>query len=266
MTKALRRSFAFICCTPISLMFISLAMAQNSAPQTETLAVSTPKDNHTRAKLHTELGSMYFQSGNLIIALEELTIAISIDPTYAQAYSTRGLVLYDINEWVSAEKDFQHALSLDETVPQISNNYGCFLCHTWKKKASIEYFQRAIKNTLYQAPEIAYLNAGMRYANLRELGSAEEFVRKSMRFQPASPQGFFQLARISYKRGNFEAAKAYLKKVVNVTKSRPDVVWSYLRVERRFGYEQAASRLAVQLRRKYPESPEYKAYLKGDFE
>jgi type IV pilus assembly protein PilF len=44
-----------------------------------------PRDNRTRAKLHTELGSLYLQSQNLSVALEELTMAIVVDPDYAPA-------------------------------------------------------------------------------------------------------------------------------------------------------------------------------------
>ena len=73
---------------------VAPAWAQTSeAPVPAMLSSAQPKDVYTRAKLHTELGSMYFQNGNFIVALEELTIAISIDANYAQAYSTRGLVL-----------------------------------------------------------------------------------------------------------------------------------------------------------------------------
>ena len=50
------------------------------------------QDPRSRAKLHTELGTLYFQDGNVPVAMEELTIAIYIDPTYAPAYGMRALV------------------------------------------------------------------------------------------------------------------------------------------------------------------------------
>jgi type IV pilus assembly protein PilF len=234
------------------------AMAQQSAPQsTDPLSGSSPKDIVTRAKLHTELGSLYFQNGNLIIALEELTIATSINPNYAQAYSTRGLVLYYVKEYDSADKDFRRALSIDD---------GWFLCQIGREKESIGYFQRAIRNPLYQTPDIAYLNAGACYAKLGDLDLAEDHIRQSLRFSPENPKALFQLAIVSYKRGNYDAAKLHLNKVVRLSDPDAEVLWLYLRTERRLGDTVSESSLAAQLRRKYPDSPEYQKLLKGSFE
>jgi type IV pilus assembly protein PilF len=242
------------------------AQAQKSEPPTAESSSGVPKDIYTRAKLHTELGSMYFQNGNLIVALEELTIAISINPNYAQAYSTRGLVLYYIKEFSSAERDFQRALSLDGKDPEISNNYGWFLCQTGKEKESIAYFQRAIGNPLYQTPETAYLNAGTCYIKLGDLALAEEFVRRNLRLVRDNPQALLQLAKISYQRGNYDAAREHLKSVVRQVDPDAETLWLLVRVEHRLGDRSAQSSLIAQLRRKYPDSPEYQEFLKGNFE
>lgn len=264
--KVLRKTLGECWLAMALVLFVTPAFAQKSEPLPDAMASGVPKDVHTRAKLHTELGSMYFQGGNLIVALEELTIAISINPNYAQAYSTRGLVLYYIKELVSAEKDFQRALDLDAKDPEINNNYGWFLCQTGKEKESIAYFERAINNPLYQTPETAFLNAGACYIKLGDLASAEAYVRKNLLFSRDNPQALLQLAKISYLRGNYDAAREYLKKVVGQTDPGAETLWLSLRVERRLGDRSAESSLIAQLRRKYPDSLEYQEFLKGNFE
>jgi type IV pilus assembly protein PilF len=265
--KARRGILTALCLVAMMLVAMPAAMAQRSGQlPTEPLPSATPKDVYTRAKLHTELGSMYFQNGNLIVALEELTIAISINPDYAQAYSTRGLVLYYIKELESADKDFQRALSLDDKDPEIVNNYGWFLCQTGKAKESIAYFQRAIKNPLYQTPETAYLNAGTCSIKLGDLVAGEGYIRQSLRFSRENPQALFQLANIGYKLGNYDAAKKHLSEVVRLSDPSAEVLWLFLRVERRLGDRLAESSLTAQLRRKYPDSAEYQEFLKGNFE
>jgi len=265
--KALRACVVLLGLCALALGGAPTALAQKSEPPPpETFSAGTPKDIHTRAKLHTELGSLYFQSGNLIVALEELTIAISINPNYAPAYSTRGLVLYYIKEFESAEKDFQQAIKLDEKDPDISNNYGWYLCNTGKEKESITYFQRALKNPLYKTPEVGFLNAGTCYLKLGDLASADDYVRRSMRFSPENPQALFQLAIISYKRGNYDAARQHLKNVIRLSDPGADVLWLSLRVERRLGDSEAERSFTAQLRRKYPDSPEFLEFLKGNFE
>lgn len=268
--KELRKLSVYLCLFCLVFFSASMVRAQNqnvtSTSQESLTNSAKPKDIVTRAKLHTELGALYFQSGNLIVALEELTIATSINPDYASAYSTRGLVLYYIKEWSSAESDFKRALSIAENDPEINNNYGWFLCQTGKEKESIPFFQKAIRNSLYQTPELAYLNAGACYIKLNELDVAEEHIRKSLRLAPDNPQGLFQLAKILYLKGNYDAAKEYLKNVVRSSEPGADVLWLYLRVERRLGDSSSENSLAAQLRRKYPDSPEYQELLRGNFE
>jgi type IV pilus assembly protein PilF len=262
--KALRDAFAIF--AALTVLAAAPAWAQRAAQAPDEAPTSTPKDSFTRAKLHTELGSLYFQSGNLIVALEELTIAISINDKYAPAYSTRGLVLYHIKEWESADKDFRRALDLDDKDPEIANNYGWFLCETGKPKESIAYFQRALKNALYQTPELALLNAGACYVKAGDVKSGEDYVRRSLRLSPDNPRALLQLAQIAYSRGNYDAAKMHMDKVVRLTDSGAEALWLMLRVERHLGDEQAEKSYAAQLRRKFPDSPEYQELLKGNFE
>lgn len=267
--NALAKTRHVLCCALAAASLISApgAWAQKSEPlAADALLGVQPKDIHTRAKAHTELGSLYFQNGNLIVALEELTIAVAINPNYAQAYSTRGLVLYHVNELASAEKDFQRALSLDDRDPEINNNYGWFLCQTGRAKESIAYFQRAIGNPLYQTPETAYLNAGACYIKLGDLALAEDYVRKNLRFSRDNPQALVQLAKISYLRGNYDAAREHLRNVVRQTDPDAETLWLLLRIEHRAGDRAAESSLIAQLRRKYPDTPEYQEFLKGNFE
>ena len=244
------------------------AQAQQATQQpSEASSQPVPKDVKTRAKLHTELASLYFQSGNLIVALEELTLAIAINPEYAPAYALRGVVLYHIKELPSAESDFQKALNLNAKDPEINNNYGWYLCQTGKEKESIDYFQKAIRDPLYQTPEIAHLNAGACYIKLGELEQAEEYLRRTLRFSPGDLQAQYHLAVIAYKRGNFDAARMYLMEVnKNSPEQTPDVLWLLLRVERNLGNKVAEDSLGARLRRKFPDSPEYQELMKGNFE
>ena len=266
----LRKLSVRVCLLSTLALSASMAQGQNqnsgSGTADSTATSAKPKDVFTRAKLHTELGALYFQSGNLIVALEELTIATAINPDYAPAFSTRGLVLYYIKELASAESDFQRALSIAENDPEINNNYGWFLCQTGKERESIPYFDKAMKNPLYQTPALAYLNAGACYIKLRELELAEDHIRKSLRLMPENPQALFHLANILYLKGNSDAAREYLRTVTRSGEPSAEVLWLYLRVERRLGDSSAENSLAAQLRRKYPDSPEYQELLRGNFE
>lgn len=248
----------------------SCALAQGSG-QSGTVpeplpADSRPKDVLTRAKAHTELGALYFQDGNLIVALEELSLAIAIHPEYAPAYSARGLVLYYAKELPSAEKDMQKALSLAGRDPEINNNFGWFLCQTGREKESMTYFDRALSNSLYRTPELAMINAGTCLIKLNNLDLAEDHLRRALRLSPNNPAALFQLARIAYLRGNDDAARVHLKAIFDNNEPNAEILWLALRIERRLGDQKAQNSYAAQLRRRFPDSPEYNQLLKGNFE
>jgi type IV pilus assembly protein PilF len=258
------KGIACFCAVLLLSGFAPPAPAQQPAPE-ELPSTPTPKDPRTRAKAHTELGALYFQDGNLIVALEELTLAAAIDPNYAPAFATRGLVLFYVKEFESAEKDFDRAIDLDGKNPEISNNYGWFLCQTGRERESIPYFERAYRSTLYQTPANAYLNAGACLIKLDELDAAEEALERSLRLAPGNPQAMFHLADVSYRRGNFDAARKRMSEVVRLVDPGPEILWLLLRVERRLGNQADEQSLTTQLRRKFPDSAEYQELLKGNY-
>ena len=267
MTTSLNMRLARFCAATLLSGFALLAGAQQQMPDPAGMSPSPmPKDARTRAKAHTELGALYFQDGNLIVALEELTLAAAIDPDYAPALSTRGLVLYYVKEFDSAEKDFRRALSLEERNPEINNNYGWFLCQTGRAKESIAYFERAYRNPMYQTPANAYLNAGACHIKTNELDLAEDALRRSLRLMLKNPQALYYLADVSYRRGNFDAARKHLTEAARLVEPGPEMLWLSLRVERRLGNQADERSLATQLRRKFPDSAEYQELLKVNFE
>jgi type IV pilus assembly protein PilF len=73
----------------------------------------TPKnETEQRAKVHTELGALYFVDGRAAVALEEARIALSVDANYAPAYNLLGLVHMSLNEPGLAEGNFRQALRI----------------------------------------------------------------------------------------------------------------------------------------------------------
>ena len=261
------RLLTALCLTLLGTALPAMAQENESSQSSNVFGTpARPKDALTRAKAHTELASLYFQNGNLIVALEELTLATSIDPDYAPAFGMRGLVLCYIKEYDSAEKDFNRALSLNDRDPELNNNYGWYLCQTGKVSESIAYFQKAINNPLYQTPEIAHLNAGACYAKLGELDQAQEYIQRVLRFDPDNLQAKFQMAEINYRRGNYDAVRTQMSDLVRQTEPTAEMLWLLLRTERRLGNRSEEESLTAQLRRQYPESPEYQALLKGNYE
>jgi type IV pilus assembly protein PilF len=80
--------------------------AENNAVEAMSQARAST-DARSRAKIHTELGSLYFQDGNMAVALEESRIALLADSSYAPAHTLRALVHAYLRETEQAESDFR---------------------------------------------------------------------------------------------------------------------------------------------------------------
>ncbi|MBE2258800.1 MAG: type IV pilus biogenesis/stability protein PilW [Candidatus Accumulibacter sp.] len=246
--------------------FSAASQAKPAEDEPDSRRPTPPRDNRTRAKSHTDLGSLYLQNKNYQVALEELTMAIVVDPDYAKAHGTRGLVLYYIGEMQLADRDFQNALNIDPNDPELHNNYGWFLCQIGREKEGLPFLQRAMKNRLYETPERAYVNAGACYIKLGELDTAEGLIQHSLQIMPNNPQALLQLADINYRRGDLQRASDQLTDLIRKAKPNAEALWLMVRVERKLGDRLAEARYTAQLKRNFPLSPEAQELLKGNFE
>ncbi|MGB4674393.1 MAG: type IV pilus biogenesis/stability protein PilW [Azovibrio sp.] len=261
------RSLVMLLAWALSLGSLPVA-AQVVVPEsTHTNLVTT--DARTRARLHTELGAMYFQDGNLAVALEEVGIAIESDSSYASAYSVRGLVNAALREFPAAEADFKKALSLAPGDPDISNNYGWFLCQQGARpKESIPYFLSAIKNPLYSTPDRAFANAGACALKAGDFAAARDYLTQALRLAPdGGLMAQLQLAKLAYAEGNFVEARNRFAEVMRVSgQPTAEALWLGARIHRKLGNKVEEESMVAQLRRLYPTSPEFQEFLKGNDE
>ena len=215
-----------------------------------------------RAKVHTELAALYYRDGSMAVALEELRIALDADSSYAPAYNVYGLVHMYLRENGLADEHFRRALSLAPGDPEISNNYGWFLCQTGKERDSVAYFLAAVKNPLYPTPERAYLNAGQCSLRAGDERAAADFLDKATRFGRSVPQAFLLLARIEFNRGQAGEARRLIGELHRQTEPSAESLALAMRIEQVLGDRVAQNSYATQLRRRFPESPEARELMK----
>ncbi len=225
-------------------------------------------DPRNRARIHTELGAMYFQAGNYAVALDELQIALNAESSYYQAYSVRGLVRTALKEFGKAEDDFRRALDLAPNDPEVNNNYGWYLCETGKERQSITYFLNALKSPLYETPDRAYTNAGTCALKAGDLDGAQNYLLKALQMsRDGAMPARLELAKLFYRRGILEESRIYLNDALKMMEPpSAEALWLGVRLERKMGNRVAEGGFASQLRSRYPSSAEYQEFLKGNFE
>ena len=219
-----------------------------------------------RARIHTELAANYFDIGSMGVALEEVKEALRSDANYGPAYNVAGLIYAELKEDRLAEENFQRALRINSLDHDANNNYGQFLCQRKREEEAIRYFMAAVSNPLYQSPDRSYINAGVCARRRGDLASAESYFQQALRVRPSQPQALYQMADLSYARGNYGDAKDYLNRLTQVAPANAEVLWLGVRIERRLGDRNSEASYALQLRKNYPNSKEARALNAGQLE
>jgi type IV pilus assembly protein PilF len=248
------------------LMMVGGCATQSDPPADTGQIIGEVGDPRNRARLHTELGSLYYTNGNLAVALEELRTAVSADSNYAPAHGMFGLVYMEMKENDRAEASFERALRLAPNDADINHNYGWFLCHTGREETSIKYFLHALRNPLYPTPWRSYSAAGSCMMRLNQPKDAEAFFERALKLEPDEPVSLLSLGQIRYRQGNVGEARKLVARHNRLVEPTAQSLWLALRIERKLGERVAEQSFANQLRRRFPDSAEYRSLQRGQYD
>ena len=254
------------------LALAALLAACGTTPEPEGPKVESPTitggshDPRNRARVRTELAALYYQRGNMNVALEELRLAVAADPNYATAHGMFGLVYMELKENPLAQSSFERALGLAPEDPDINHNFGWFLCQTGREAEADAYFQRALRNTLYATPARTHTAAGTCALRRGDLKAADDSLRRALALDPSQPAALLQLAQLRYRQRNFVEARNLLARHAKLVEPTAESLWLALRVERSLGQRTTELSYANQLRRRFPASREAQALQRGQYD
>ncbi len=248
------------------MLLAGCAGSRLSGAQDELPTSSDQTDNQKRARIRLQLAIGYYEQRQMPVALDEIKQALLADPDFSDAYNVRGLIYMEMGETRLAEENFLHAIRLAPNNPDLSNNYGWFLCQNGRVSQSIPYFDATLKNRAYQSPVKALNNAGVCSLKLKDQVAAERYFSQAFQYEPGNPATNANLARIYYERRDYERARFYIGRVTKADVMNADVLWLAIKVEHKLGDRAAETSLATQLRRRHPTSPEFASYQRGAFD
>lgn len=259
-----------------SLLIVGLAAAlaacqpqvvrQQPVPEPIPEPLPKPASPQARAKARTDLGFAYYADAQFKIAIEEARKALDADPNYAPAHHLLALVHVYLKEFSTAQMHFEQAVRLAPRDPAISNAFGLFLCSQNRGKEGVERLMIAARDPLYPNPSYAYTNAGMCSMWMNDDKAAEEYLRRAVIADSQNTQAVYLLALVSYQQKKLDEAKRLVDEVISRGEPGAESLWLALRVERKLGNREAEAGYASQLRRKFKDTPQYRALLQGQFE
>ncbi len=259
------------------LLAAALAACASKAPTTSTQAGATEElrtaSDHTsaekRASIRLQLAIGYYSDGKYEIALDEVKQAIAANPDSSDAYGVRALIYSQMGEHQLAEENFQRAIKLAPRNPELSNNFGQFLCQQGRFAQAMPLFEAALKNPTYTSPINALVNAGACSLKMKNYDAAEKYLLDALRYGADVPATNAHLARTYYERRDMARAGFFINRLKTVAKldALPaDQLWLAIRVDRKLGDKSSEASLVNQLRRRFPASPELAAYQRGAFD
>ncbi len=221
-------------------------------------------DVKRRTDIRLELATAYFTGGQAEIALQELDRALELSPRRADVLGLRGLVLMQLGDTERAGQSLRDALRIEPDNPSLQNNLGWFLCQNGDPDKAMVYFERALASRSYASPAKALVNAGLCRVRQGQHAQGEAYLRRALDIEASNPQAHGGLARLAFERAEYARARQHLLAVIETEQAAAENFLLAVLVERKLGDVAAEQSLLAQWRRRFPESPQLSAYLRGE--
>jgi Tfp pilus assembly protein PilF len=157
-------------------------------------------------------------------ALVAFQKAIRENPKHRDAHYNIGHI-YSLREmYPQAEQEFREVLSIDPSYSEASTYLGNVLAEQDRWTEAIESYKRALKNPLYETPDVALYNLGKAQAHLGDMQAAAQSYEDALRVSPANVPTArinLDLGLVYYRLGNNAKARDALVRVTSLDKGGP---------------------------------------------
>jgi type IV pilus assembly protein PilF len=233
----------------------------------DRLSTSEEVDAKKRARARMDLASAYFSRGEARTALEQVKISLAADPNYGDAYNLQGLIYANLGEQALAEDSFRRALQLNPRDADAMHNYGWYLCQLRRYPEATTMFEQALALPQYRGVTRTLLAQGVCQAYAGQLAEAEATLSRAYQLDPANPFAATNLSEVLYRRGEYERARFYIRRVNSQSEiANAQTLWLAARIEAKLGNRQATSEFGAQLRKRFPDSREAALFARGAFD
>jgi type IV pilus assembly protein PilF len=253
-----------------ALLAACAAPTQPVVPANETrdrVTASDEPEAQKRARARMELATAYFSRGQMTTALDQVKLAIIADPLYGEAFNLRGLIYGNLGDNVLAEESFRRALQLNPRDADTMHNLAWFLCQQRRYPESNALFVQALATPQYRGVARTLLAQGVCEAHAGHLVESEALLSRAYELDPTNPFAATNLAEVLYRRGEYERARFYIRRVnTQVDVVNAQTLWLAARIENKLGNAQGTAALGGQLRSRFPDSREALAFGRGQFD
>lgn len=209
---------------------------------------------------YVQLGIGYLQQGESARAKTPLRKALELDPDSAGAHAALALVFQNEMENQLADEHYRKALS-SRNDARILNNYGSFLFEQKRYDEAMERFSKAAEDNLYAGRSHVFQNMGMTALKLGQREKAETYFTRALRLDGRQPGALLELALMAYEDQQYVPAKRYYDSFSSLSAQTARSLLLGIHLANIHQDRDMAASLALQLKRLYPGTSEYKQFL-----
>lgn len=160
----------------------------------------------------------FFKKDNLVSAEESLLLAIDLDPTYADAYESLGVILGRSERFQEAIDMMEKLSKVDPTSVMAHTNMSLYLMKLGKiEEAEVQKSQATVKSFQKFGEEAKQKEEleKKKQADAAELARREDMYRQVLEIDAEDTLANYGLGTIYLERGEYEASVSCLEKVIS---------------------------------------------------
>jgi len=166
------------------------------------------------AQAWSNLGEWQLAQGEASTALESFEHALKLDQHLLEALNNRVAALYELGRFADAEAEVRLAIERHPDQAALHVNMGNVLLHTGKAREAVKSFRRALEYD--PACAEAHMNLSMLFGETYHIAETLDFIKNEIALKGESAQRLASLALAQQARGDFAAAEASCRKVLEM--------------------------------------------------
>ncbi|MEO6033244.1 MAG: type IV pilus biogenesis/stability protein PilW [Burkholderiaceae bacterium] len=259
-------AFAFALVTALAGCAAGGVGAGAITPSKDIVTASDETDASKRARVRLELAEAYFGRGQMTTALDQVKLALAADPDNGPAFNLRGLIYANLGDEPLAEESFRRALQINPRDTDTMQNYGYYMCRKKRYDEADAMFMKALAIPNQNGMSRTLLAHGVCQAFAGKLEAAQATLHHAFEVDPKNPAVAVNLSEVLYRRGAFERARFYIRRV----NAQPELVsaqtlWLAAKIEHGIGNPRGSQDFGDRLVSRFHDSPEAAKFHRGSF-
>lgn len=164
-----------------------------------------------------------YEKGQMQEALDKLTEAIGLNPSYGAWYFNKGLTLDALERYEEAIECYLRAMELGGEDVEILNSLAVDYTRTCQYDLALETFEKI--EVMEPGYEPCYCNRIITYTELEQYDKAEEMFYLAQQIEPDCPICFYNIGNAMFSQGRYERAIWCWKRTAQLDENHPQIFY-----------------------------------------